>query len=317
MQNQENTKNKTTELVFVLDRSGSMHGLEQDTIGGFNSMLEKQKKEDGKVYVSTVLFADTAEVLHDRVDLQSVEPMTEKTYFVGGCTALLDALGRAVFSEQALRTAAKIGAKQYVLLGAGYDTFPYRQPEFGKRLCIFELDRAKTVQDKIARLARAGITPPENVRYLAADLTVSGWENLLAQHPDFDEDSPTFCSLLGLVYYLSTADFVRLLRTLQKLLCAGSTLVFDYPDENAFDETAGVRAQKQAMLARAAGEEMHGGYSLPTLTRLLSDCGFRVYEHLTPDEITAQYFALHNRANPETPLRAFDNVNFCLAVRKE
>ena len=226
-------------------------------------------------------------------------------------------LGRAVFSEQALRTAAKIGAKQYVLLGAGYDTFPYRQPEFGKRLCIFELDRAKTVQDKIARLARAGITPPENVRYLAADLTVSGWENLLAQHPDFDEDSPTFCSLLGLVYYLSTADFVRLLRTLQKLLCAGSTLVFDYPDENAFGETAGVRAQKQAMLARAAGEEMHGGYSLPTLTRLLSDCGFRVYEHLTPDEITAQFFQLHNRANPETPLRAFDNVNYCLAVRKE
>lgn len=226
-------------------------------------------------------------------------------------------LGRAVFSEQALRTAAKIGAKQYVLLGAGYDTFAYRQPEFGKRLCIFELDRTKTVQDKIARLARAGITPPENVRYLAADFTVSGWEQLLVQHPDFDKDTPTFCSLLGLVYYLPTADFVRLLRTLQKLLCAGSSLVFDYPDENAFGETAGIRAQKQAMLASAAGEQMYGGYSLPTLTRLLSDCGFRVYEHLTPDEITAQYFALHNRANPETPLRAFDNVNYCLAVRKE
>lgn len=96
MKNNENAKNNTTELVFVLDRSGSMHGLEQDTIGGFNSMLEKQKKEAGKVYVSMVLFADTAEVLHDRVDLQSVEPMTDKTYFVGGCTALLDALGGAI-----------------------------------------------------------------------------------------------------------------------------------------------------------------------------------------------------------------------------
>ena len=96
MQNKENAKNNTTELVFILDRSGSMHGLEQDTIGGFNSMLEKQKKEDGKVYVSTVLFADTAEVLHDRADLQTVELMTEKTYFVGGCTALLDALGGAI-----------------------------------------------------------------------------------------------------------------------------------------------------------------------------------------------------------------------------
>lgn len=96
MQNKENAKNNPTELVFVLDRSGSMHGLEQDTVDGFNSMLEKQKKEAGKVFVSTVLFADTAEVLHDRADLQAVEPMTEKTYFVGGCTALLDALGGAI-----------------------------------------------------------------------------------------------------------------------------------------------------------------------------------------------------------------------------
>ena len=226
-------------------------------------------------------------------------------------------LARAVFSEQALQTAAKIGTAQYLILGAGYDTFPYRQPAFAKNMRIFELDRAATVQDKIARLARAGITPPENVQYLATDLTASGWEKVLHENPAFDRAASTFCSLLGLVYYLPTADFVRLLCTLQKLLCAGSSLVFDYPDANAFGAHAGIRAQKQAKLARAAGEEMHGGYSEQTLIRLLSDCGFRVYEHLTPDEITAQYFALHNRANPETPLRAFDNVNFCLAVRKE
>ncbi|MGN0520312.1 MAG: class I SAM-dependent methyltransferase [Candidatus Fimenecus sp.] len=226
-------------------------------------------------------------------------------------------LGRAAFSEQALRTAVKIGTKQYVILGAGYDTFAYRQPVFAERLRIFELDRTATVQDKIARLARANITPPENVQYLTADLTVSGWEKVLSENPAFDRAEPTFCSLLGLVYYLPTADFVRLLCALRDSLCAGSALVFDYPDENAFGENAGVRAQKQAMLARTAGERMYGGYSLPTLTRMLSDCGFRVYEHLTPDEITAQYFALHNRANPETPLRAFDNVNYCLAVRKE
>ena len=226
-------------------------------------------------------------------------------------------LARAVFSEQALRTAAKIGTKQYVLLGAGYDTFSYRQPEFAKKMRIFELDTASTVQDKIARLARAGMTPPENVQYLAADFTHTGWEKVLHENPAFDRTVPTFCSLLGLVYYLPTADFVRLLCTLRDLLCAGSSLVFDYPDENAFGGRAGIRAQKQAKLADAAGEKMYGGYSEQTLTRLLSDCVFRVYEHLTPAEITAQYFALHNRANPETPLRAFDNVNFCLAVRKE
>ncbi len=86
----------TTELVFILDRSGSMYGLERDTIGGFNSMIEKQKKEKGECYVSTVLFDNDTTVVHDRVKLADVRLMTEKDYRVGGCTALLDAVGGAI-----------------------------------------------------------------------------------------------------------------------------------------------------------------------------------------------------------------------------
>ncbi|MBQ2798682.1 MAG: VWA domain-containing protein [Ruminiclostridium sp.] len=89
-------KNNVTELVFILDRSGSMSGLEKDTIGGFNSMIEKQKKEDGLCYVSTLLFDDKCEVLHDRVKLGDVPVMTEDDYYVRGSTALLDALGGAI-----------------------------------------------------------------------------------------------------------------------------------------------------------------------------------------------------------------------------
>ena len=85
-----------TELVFILDRSGSMSGLESDTIGGFNSMIEKQQKEDGEAYVSTVLFDDRCDVLHDRVKLEDVKKMTDEDYFVRGCTALLDAVGGAI-----------------------------------------------------------------------------------------------------------------------------------------------------------------------------------------------------------------------------
>lgn len=88
--------NNTTELVFILDRSGSMAGLEADTIGGFNAMIEKQKRLEGKCYVSTVLFDNESEVIHDRVELENVRPMTERDYAVGGCTALLDAIGGAV-----------------------------------------------------------------------------------------------------------------------------------------------------------------------------------------------------------------------------
>ena len=89
-------KNNLTELVFILDRSGSMQGLEGDTIGGFNAMIEKQKKEPGEAFVSTVLFDDQTEVLHDRVKLDEVRPITEKEYYVRGCTALLDAIGGAI-----------------------------------------------------------------------------------------------------------------------------------------------------------------------------------------------------------------------------
>ena len=85
-----------TELVFILDRSGSMGGLESDTIGGFNSMIKKQKKEDGEAFVSTVLFDDVTEVIHDRVPIRDVKKLTEDEYFVRGCTALLDAVGGAI-----------------------------------------------------------------------------------------------------------------------------------------------------------------------------------------------------------------------------
>ena len=89
-------KKGLTELVMILDRSGSMSGLEADTIGGFNSMIEKQKKEEGEACVSVVLFDDCAEVLYDRVDIRKTEPMNDRQYYVRGCTALLDAVGGAI-----------------------------------------------------------------------------------------------------------------------------------------------------------------------------------------------------------------------------
>jgi len=89
-------KKGMTEGVFILDRSGSMSGLEGDTIGGFNSMIEKQKKEEGEALVSTILFDNYSEVLHDRVEVSKIEPLTDRDYTVRGCTALLDAIGGAI-----------------------------------------------------------------------------------------------------------------------------------------------------------------------------------------------------------------------------
>lgn len=88
--------NKDTELVFIIDRSGSMSGFESDTIGGFNSMIEKQKKGEGEVFVTTVLFDNESRTLHDRVLISKIEPLTDREYYVGGSTALLDAVGEAI-----------------------------------------------------------------------------------------------------------------------------------------------------------------------------------------------------------------------------
>ena len=89
-------KKNLSEMVFILDKSDSMQGLEKDTIGGFNSMIERQKKQEGEALVSTVLFSNGSKVIHDRVDIARVAPLTEREYFVGGCTALIDAIGGAI-----------------------------------------------------------------------------------------------------------------------------------------------------------------------------------------------------------------------------
>lgn len=90
------TKNNITELVFIIDRSGSMGGLESDTIGGFNSLIEKQKRQDGKCFVTTVFFDNLIETIHDREELINIKNLTEDEYYVRGCTALIDAIGTSV-----------------------------------------------------------------------------------------------------------------------------------------------------------------------------------------------------------------------------
>jgi len=89
-------KKDLTELVFILDRSGSMSGLEKDTIGGFNSLIEKQKKEQGEAIVSTILFSDKMDIIHDRININEIAKLTENEYYVCGCTALLDAVGSTI-----------------------------------------------------------------------------------------------------------------------------------------------------------------------------------------------------------------------------
>lgn len=222
-------------------------------------------------------------------------------------------LGRSAFAEEALGTAARMGAGQYLILAAGYDTFAYRQPEWAGRLTVFELDHPDTAADKRERLHRAGVALPSNVRFVPADFTAEDWQAALPREDGFSPETVSFCSLLGFCYYLEKEQLAKMLFALAGILSPGSTLVFDYPDR---DHDFGGAGRRQAMLAQEAGEAMCAGYSYREMERLLSDSGFLIYEHLRPREITGRYFAPYNVRHPGHPLAAFPGVNYCLAVRQ-
>lgn len=170
--------NNLTELVMILDRSGSMQGLEKDTIGGYNSMLEKQKKGEGDVLVTTVLFDDRAEMIHDRVNIKEVRPITENEYYVRGCTALLDAVGEAIrhieIIHKHVREEDRPGKTLFVITTDGYENAS-RSYTYDKVKKLIEQQKEKAGWeflfiganiDAVQAAGRVGISPDQTANYI-------------------------------------------------------------------------------------------------------------------------------------------------------
>lgn len=192
-------KDNLTELVFILDRSGSMGGLESDTIGGFNSMLKKQKDVEGEAVVTTVLFDDRYELLHDRIPIDGVLPMTDRQYFVRGGTALLDAVGRTI---------AKIGR-------AWENTAEPQRP--GKVIFVITTDGWENASREFSRA---------QVRQMITERRNQGWEfTFLGANMDAVEEAESLgigadraatyrCDSRGTATnYVAVAEFLRKART--------------------------------------------------------------------------------------------------------
>ena len=219
-------------------------------------------------------------------------------------------LCRAAYTEKALKTAVLTGAKQYVILGAGLDTFAFRETAFLSKHRVFEVDHPLTQADKRERITRAGWTVPDNLAFVPVDFTKDSLtERLIAA--GFDPSVKSFFSWLGVTYYLSAEAIDTMLSALSSLCADGSALVFDYPDENFFDAPE-KRVQNTVLMAKAGGEPMKTAFSYGALEKLLEEHGFLIYELLTPDEIQRDII---DRAGAE--LKAFEHVNDCLAVKKK
>ncbi len=225
-------------------------------------------------------------------------------------------LGRAAFAERSLENAVRFGTEQYLIFAAGYDTFAYRQPEWASKIQIFELDHPIMSSDKQKRIRSIMAEKPSNLHYILADFTEDDWERNLIACPAFDQNKTSFCSLLGISYYLSKLAFAQMINIISSIVPKGSSIVFDYPDENTYTLKAGERVKKQTAMAGAANEKMLASYSYVELQQLLGDSNFLIYKHLTPSEITEQYFKKYNQSNPKHSITAFDNVNYCLAVKR-
>ena len=218
-------------------------------------------------------------------------------------------LCRAAYTEQALKTAALTGTEQYVILGAGLDTFAFREPEFLSKHRVFEVDHPLTQADKRKRIARAGWPVPDDLAFVPVDFTKDSLTERLTA-AGFDPSVKSFFSWLGVTYYLSAEAIGKTLSELSSLCADGSTLVFDYPDENFFDAPE-KRVQNTIMMAKAGGEAMQAAFSYGELEKLLETHGFLIYELLTPEGIQRDVI---DKAGAD--LKAFEHVNYCLAVRK-
>ena len=216
-------------------------------------------------------------------------------------------LGRSAFCEEMLHKAMGEGCVQYLIFAAGYDTFGIRNPN--QTLSVFELDLPQVLEDKAARTERAGLQ--NHSIPVPCDLSEDLWtENL--RKKGFDAGLRTFCSLLGISYYLEKEAFRRLVMSIADIIPEKSEICLDFQSDETSRET---RVNQE--LASAANEQMKAKYSLREIKELLECIGFNIKVDLSPEEMTAKYFSDYNNANPDHRMKAPKGVRYILADRTD
>lgn len=219
-------------------------------------------------------------------------------------------LARAAYCEKVLLHELMLGLKQYVILGAGLDTFCFRHPELKNRLEIFEIDYPSTQEFKRKRLDHANFKIPSNLHFVSMDFTNTfSFQSLVDE--GFD-NKKTFFSLLGVSYYLTKEENSRLINNLFAEVPSGSSIVFDYADETLFEEKGmSNRVENMVKMASASGEPMKSCFTYYEIEKMLENSGLLIYEHLSPGRINELFFS-----NRTDYLSAFETIHYVHAVKK-
>lgn len=195
-------------------------------------------------------------------------------------------LGRARYCEDLLEQAVGQGVRQYVILGAGLDTFAWRRQDLMQRLTVFEVDHPDTQADKRQRVARAGWVQPQNLQFVPIDFTAQTVADVLTGTP-YDPQTPSFFSWLGVTYYLSPEAVSATLRGIAGIAAPGSELVVDYNGAEQEDE----QARRTKEVVKMLGEPMQATFEPEAIEAILVEAGWRLAENLGPADIEARYFA--------------------------
>lgn len=213
-------------------------------------------------------------------------------------------LARSAFNKQHLFNEIKLGLKQYVIIASGYDTSGYLVND---KVAVYELDRPAIIEEKIKRVDNASIDN-SNVVYIGCDFN-NEWISLLL-NSSYNPNSKTFCSLLGISYYLEKEVFNDTINKLSSVIPSGSVILFDYPNDT---ESKNEIINKE--LAKASNEEMKSKYSYSDIEKIANDSNMLIYENLDNNDVDTNYFYKYNLLNPNNNIKAPSGVSYCLLVK--
>jgi methyltransferase (TIGR00027 family) len=213
------------------------------------------------------------------------------SFFMQNMSSTSDMISRARYAEDNLEeTVKKQGVQQYLILGAGLDTFAFRRPDMGNQLRVFEVDHPATQLSKRQRIAELGWDNPLNLNFVPIDFTKDNLETAI-KRSFYDSNALTFISWLGVTYYLPRVTVFATLRTIADSVPKGSSIIFDYYDADTFvPEKVASRMQGWKQYTKQAGEPIITGFEESNLAIDLASLGLRLRENLSPSEIEERYF---------------------------